>query len=93
VKHRTVAVLISRETGGGAAVGDFDRRWQVPITNEAIVHLLGELRRFAMLVSLHDPVIFPVGNCVQQSNFHLRDELFLHLLIDRNGPMIFLLKK
>ena len=65
VKHRPVALLIFRLTGGGGTVGDFNGRWQVPITDEAIPHSRGELSGFSLLITLHDPIILPVGYGVQ----------------------------
>ena len=61
------------------------------ITDEAIPHIRGELRGFATLISLHDPVTLPVGDRVQQEFLRLRVKRFLHHLIDPHGPMVFLL--
>ena len=60
MKHRPVALLIFL-TGGGATVGDFNGRWHVPKMDEAIPHRRGELSGFSLLITLHDPIILPVG--------------------------------
>ena len=91
VKHRPIAMLIFRLTGGGATVGDFNRRWQVPITDEAIPHSRGELSEFSLLITLQDPIILPVGYHVQQSFFRIPFKRILLPLVHLYGPMIFLL--
>ena len=60
MKHRPVAMLIFRQTGGGATVGDFNGRWHLPIMDEAIPHILGELNSFSLLITLQDPIILLV---------------------------------
>ena len=91
VKHRSVVVLIYRLTGGGARFGDSNGVRIPPITDEAISHIRGELRRFATFIPLHDPVTLSVGDRVQQASLRLRVKRFLHPLIDPRGPMVFLL--
>ena len=49
VKHQPVAMPIYRLTGGRARFSDSNGVRIPPITGEAIPHLLGELRWFAML--------------------------------------------
>ena len=91
VKHRPVAVLIYRLTGGRARFGDSNGVRIPPITDEAIPHVRGELSGFATLIPLHDPVTLLVGDCVQQASLRLRVKRFFHPLIDPQGPMVFLL--
>ena len=93
VKHRPVPVLIDRVTGVRARLDNSNGIRKTPITDEAISHIRGELSGFAMLIPLYDPVTLPVGDRVQQANFHLRVNRFPHPLSDPQGPMIFLLWK
>ena len=69
VKHRPVAVLIYRLTGGRARFGDSNGVRIPPITDEVIPHLRGELRGFVTLIPLDDPVTLPVGDRVEQASF------------------------
>ena len=60
VKYRAVAVLIYCLTGVRARFGDSNGVRIPPIMDEAIPHVLDELRGFVTLIPLHDPVTLPV---------------------------------
>ena len=70
VKHRAVVVLIYRLTGGRARFGDSNGVRIPPIMDEAIPHVLGELRGFATLIPLHDPVFLLVLPLVRHPTYN-----------------------